>query len=262
MPSVVGRMSRELGVLWHVLAHPVRGKTHEERLESFYRGQADGYDSFRRRLLHGRPQLAEALPDVQDGVWIDFGAGTGETVELLGSRVAQFRKVYLVDLCQSLLDVARQRITSHGWDNVCAVHADATSFRPAESRADLVTFSYSLTMIPEWYAALEHAGSLLRPDGVLGVTDFYVSRKHPAGGLSRHSCVTRHFWPAWFSADNVFLSPDHVPYLRRHFQADTFLEERGRIPWLPLVRVPYYVFIGRKRNEESRLGDLAPETVS
>ena len=126
------------------------------------------------------------------------------------------------------------------------VEADATVFRPEEGYADVVTFSYSLTMIPDWFAAVEHALSLLRAGGLLGVVDFYVARKHPVDGLVRHGWWTRHFWPAWFAADNVFLSPDHVPFLHRHLEVLHFEQRRAKVPYLPWVRAPYYTFVGRK----------------
>jgi S-adenosylmethionine-diacylgycerolhomoserine-N-methlytransferase len=50
----------------------------------------------------------------------------------------------------------------------------------------------------------------------------------------------------WFGQDNVFLNPDHVPYLHQHFEVERFEERRGSVPWLPLA-VPYYIFIGRRR---------------
>jgi S-adenosylmethionine-diacylgycerolhomoserine-N-methlytransferase len=126
------------------------------------------------------------------------------------------------------------------------IEADATIFQPPEGLVDVVTFSYSLTMIPDWFAAIENAWAMLRPGGLIGVVDFYVSRKYPQDGLKRHSWFTRSFWPIWFASDNVFPSPDHVPMLFRRFDPVHFDELRSKVPYLPLVRVPYYVFVGRK----------------
>jgi S-adenosylmethionine-diacylgycerolhomoserine-N-methlytransferase len=100
-------------------------------------------------------------------------------------------------------------------------------------------------MIPDWYAALDHAWSMLRPGGRIGIVDFYVARKHAANG-SRQSWWTRTFWPIWFARDNVFLSPDHLPAVQRRFEPLVCEERRTRIPYLPLSRVPYYLFVGRK----------------
>jgi S-adenosylmethionine-diacylgycerolhomoserine-N-methlytransferase len=236
----------DLRILYHLALHPVRGTTHAQRLDNFYRGQAEGYDAFRERLLHGRDELWAALPAPDGGVWLDLGGGTGANAKRLGARLNTLSRFYIVDLAPSLLAVARRRIARHGWSHVEAVEADATSFVPTEGAADIVTFSYSLTMIPDWFAALDHAWRVLRPGGHIGVVDFYVSRKYPPAGMARHGWLTRQFWPAWFSRDNVFPSPDHLPYLQRRFEQVKLVEQRARIPYLPLARVPYYWFIGRK----------------
>lgn len=87
-----------------------------------------------------------------------------------------FSHVYLVDLSTSLCEVARQRFKRLGWNNVTVVCQDARSFRlpdPDQSLeyaeittrnpcwlpdgrariggADLITMSYSLSMIPGLY---------------------------------------------------------------------------------------------------------------
>jgi betaine lipid synthase len=73
-----------------------------------------------------------------------------------------FSHVYLVDLTPSLCDVARKRFERLGWKNVSVICQDARTFRlPTDSEdetasqerkahrgADLVTMSYSLSMIP------------------------------------------------------------------------------------------------------------------
>jgi S-adenosylmethionine-diacylgycerolhomoserine-N-methlytransferase len=236
----------DLKVLYHLALSPIRGHSHQERLESFYRGQADAYDSFRAHLLKGRRELYELLPVPEGGVWVEMGGGTGANLEHLGERISRLGHVYLVDLCAPLLDVARRRTMERGWHNVEAVHADVTTFTPPRP-VDVLTFSYSLTMIPDWFAALEQAERLLRPGGTLGVVDFYVARKYPDQGRQRHAWLTRAFWPVWLGLDNVFPSPDHVPYLHRHFAVQQFSEHRTRMRYFPIARVPYYRFVGLKR---------------
>ena len=236
----------DLKILYHMALKPVRGRTHAERLESFYGDQAAGYDSFRARLLKGRTELCADAPVPAGGVWIDMGAGTGANVEFMGDKLKTLSKVYLVDLSPGLLKVANQRIADRGWTNVETREADATTVSVPEGQVDLVTFSYSLTMIPDWFAAIDHARELLKPGGHIGAVDFYVARKWPDEGRARHSWLTRTFWPTWFASDNVHPSPDHVPYLHRRFEPVHFSEHRAKVPYLPLTRVPYYRFIGRK----------------
>ncbi|MGE0756185.1 MAG: methyltransferase domain-containing protein [Pirellulaceae bacterium] len=237
----------DLRILYHLTLKPVRGRDHAARLESFYAGQAASYDNFRRRLLQGRQELWNAIHVPDDAIWVDMGGGTGSNLEYFGERLSRLRRIYIVDLSPSLLEIARQRIQQQGWSNVEAVEADATLFQPPASPVDVVSFSYSLTMIPDWFAAIDNALSMLKPGGLIGVADFYVARKFPTDGLKRHSWFTRSFWPVWFSADNVFPSPDHVAYLHRHFDPIHFEERLAKVPYLPLLRTPYYTFVGRKR---------------
>jgi S-adenosylmethionine-diacylgycerolhomoserine-N-methlytransferase len=236
----------DLRILWHLVLTPVRGRTHSERMESFYHRQAAGYDDFRARLLPGRAELYRSLPAPAGGRWIDMGGGTGSNLEYLGERLPQLAEVFLADLSPSLLEVARQRVADHRWPNVRICQADATTFQPRCENVDVVTFSYSLTMIPDWFAALEQAWRLLKPGGWIGVVDFYVSRKHASESLAQHGWLTRTFWPAWFAMDNVFPSADHLPYLHSRFAVDRLTEGRAKVPYLPFSRVPYYSFVGRK----------------
>jgi S-adenosylmethionine-diacylgycerolhomoserine-N-methlytransferase len=237
----------DLRILFHLTLKPVRGKDHAARMESFYAGQADAYDNFRRRLLRGRQELWNAIHVPPRAVWVDMGGGTGSNLEYFGPRLEQLSRLYVVDLSHSLLEIAKQRIQQQGWSNVETVEADATIFQPAIGPVDVVTFSYSLTMIPDWFSAIDNALAMLKPGGQIGVVDFYVSRKYPSDGLKRHGWFTRSFWPTWFAGDNVFPSSDHVPYLHRHFDPIHFEEHRARVPYLPLFRTPYYTFVGRKR---------------
>jgi len=237
----------DLKILYRMAVKPIRGRTHQERLESFYSGQARGYDDFRKRLLQGRKEmwqhLAARVPPQADA--IDMGGGTAANLEFIGESISSFRSITVVDLSPSLLAVARQRIADRGWGHVSTVEADATAWQPPEP-VDLVTFSYSLTMIPDWFAAIDNARRMLKPGGLIGVVDFYVSRKYPEAGRKRHAWLTSVFWPIWFRSDNVFPSPDHVPYLHRRFEPLVLEEHRARIPYFPTSRVPYYIFVGRK----------------
>lgn len=238
----------QLKTLYHLTLSPIRGETHQERLDSFYGGQADDYDAFRKKMLHGREDLFADLPITPDGRWVDVGAGTARNGELFGDRLARFQSAIFVDLSKSLLEVADRRIQEMGWSNAHTHHGDATRLDMPDESADLITFTYSLTMIPDWFAAIEEAHRVLRPGGTIGVVDFYVSRRYPAEGRRKHSYFARNFWPFWFGNDNVHPSADHLPMLQRKFETDSVAEQYGKLPWVPIVRAPYYRFIGKKHN--------------
>jgi S-adenosylmethionine-diacylgycerolhomoserine-N-methlytransferase len=101
-------------------------------------------------------------------------------------------------------------------------------------------------MIPDWFAAIDAAYRLLKPGGIIGVVDFYLSRKWSEQPRAQHAWSTRHFWRTWFDADNVFPSPDHVPYLQHRFETVSLNEAKAKLPFMPLVRMPYYRFVGRR----------------
>jgi S-adenosylmethionine-diacylgycerolhomoserine-N-methlytransferase len=241
----MGFMS-DMKILYHMLLRPVRGKNHAQRMESFYGGQAQGYDDFRKRLLKGREELFAALPRPPEGIWVDLGGGTGSNIENLAEHIGDLKKVYVVDLSTSLLKIASERFAEKGWSHVEAVEYDATRFTPAAGAADVVTFSYSLTMIPNWFAAIENALRILKPGGTIGVVDFYVSRKFPDDGLRRHRWFTRTLWPNWFATDNVFPSADHLPFLRHHFDQQHLQESKSKVPYTLFLKTPYYIFVGKK----------------
>ena len=230
-------------VLWQMLRGQSRAGSAAERLQAFYAPQASRYDAFRERLLHGRAELIERLPTPRDGVIVELGGGTGSNTERFGGRLQALRRYVLVDLCPALLEQAQPRARLYG--NVELVEADVTLFRPPEP-VDCVFFSYALTMIDDWRAALANAMAMLKPGGTLGVVDFYVSAAKPQPGFVRHSRWDRWFWRRWFAHDGVMLSPDHLETLASAMPESVRLERRGAIAYLPGLSVPYYIFVGRK----------------
>ncbi len=256
-PRFQTQLLADLKVLRRLLVSPIRGGTHAERLESFYAPQAEYYDEFRERLLHGRRPLMQQLEFPNNGVWVDIGAGTGVNLRLAGNRIFSLKEVHLVDLSSSLLNVARQSAENLRLGHVHFHLQDACDFDLGDESVDLVTFSYSLTMIPNWFDALLNAKRLLKPGGVIAITDFYVSRKYPDNGLCKHGWLQRTFWPSWFAADNVFLTGDHLGMLQRHFRPTSILECQGKVPFIPLIKVPFFVFLGEKETtgRQPQVGD-------
>jgi len=241
----------EILVLYYVLFSRIKGASHKERLESFYSKQAHLYDSFRERLLIGREEMLETLPKFKKGaIWVDMGGGTGYNVEQMHKKgkLDQFSMVYIVDLSPSLLKLAEERKKKFGWSNVQVIEGDATSWAPSQ-QADLVTFSYSLSMIPPWIQAVLHAQSILKPDGYFGIVDFYVSHKYPLPGLKKHSYFVQNFWPFWFANDNIFLNRDHLPFLLYLFDKVTLKESEHNVPYIPFITVPHYILVGQKKQK-------------
>jgi S-adenosylmethionine-diacylgycerolhomoserine-N-methlytransferase len=228
-------------ILLHLLRGQPRRGSHAERLQAFYAPQANAYDNFRERLLHGRQALIELLAPRAGECVVELGAGTGRNLLFFGERLAGLQQATLVDLCPALLEQARARTAAMA--NVRVIEDDATRWQP-EQPVDCVYLSYALTMIPDWRAAIDNAIAMLRPGGRLGVVDFYVSAPHPAAGLARHGPLTRWFWPRWFSHDGVHPTPEHLDLLRERLPRHQLVESRAPVPYLPGLRMPYYCFVG------------------
>ncbi|CCE26640.1 related to S-adenosylmethionine:diacylglycerol 3-amino-3-carboxypropyl transferase [Claviceps purpurea 20.1] len=211
-------------------------------------------------------------------IWVDIGGGTGWNIEAMGRFVSVpdfFSHVYLVDFSPSLCGVAQKRFERLGWKNVTVVCEDARKFRledyesgmspaqnllrspllsyfkqqnPRQGGADLVTMSYSLSMIPDYYSVVDSVISLLSPDGIFGVVDFYVQNKvdysfrnYTGGALDRHvNALSRMFWRAWFDLDRVALEPGRRDYLEYKFGTVLNVNDRNKA----LGYIPYYVWVG------------------
>lgn len=200
------------------------------------------------QLLHRK---SNATATAHKPVWVDIGGGTGYNIEAMEAFVNVpefFEHIYLVDFSPSLCEVARMRIERLGWSNVTVLCQDARTFHLAQGGADLVTMSYSLSMIPDYYSVVDSITSLLMPTGIIGVCDFYVqssvdiaSRNYIGGALNRHvNWVGRWFWRAWFDADRVNLDGGRRDFLEYRFGTVLSTSDRNYL----LGGIPYYTFVG------------------
>lgn len=231
----------DLAILWR-FACGLRGSgNHAASLEAFYGPQAERYDAFRERLLHGRAELLARLAPPSGARLVELGAGTGRNMEFLGER-RHGLDITLVDLCPSLVAMARRRAAS----NVRVVEADATRWQPP-APVDCVLLSYALTMMPDWRGVIDNAHAMLRPGGSIAVVDFFVSAPRPAPQRARHGALARAFWTRWFAHDGVRLDAAHCDLLMKRFETCWLAERSARLPYLPGLRAPYYLFIGRRR---------------
>jgi betaine lipid synthase len=264
----------------------VDSEDHQNRLELFYKDQASVYDVTRKRLLRGRntmlklcaAQLRQVYPcdftkvtsdqtsatgmsppmsptlfsTGKKFAWIDCGGGTGENIERMNQYfpISNFDCVYLVDITPSLCEIAKKRFKKLGWKNVQVLCMDAAQFQIPEQDGEvdiaLITMSYSLTMIETYYPIVDRLQQVLAPTGIFGVADFYVSSKRSSDPTRQLSWFKRWFWAMWFDQDNVYLSPGRREYLEHKFK--TVKTFSGFNRFLPLINIPYYIFVGAQKS--------------
>jgi len=236
---------------------------HATKMEAFYESQKDQYDSFREQMLFARPVLAECIPirrPTSGGkmVWLDIGGGTARNLEFLSVETIRqnFQKIVVVDVSLSLLDVAKKRVAAAGLGDIIeCIYCDfcdesqVAAKLPKSGSVDLVTMSYSLSMIPDKEGALKSAVKLLKPkgEGVLGVADFfYGGGKRASHGKGDRDGITNiltrvycEFTRLWFAQDHVILLKDRMfDCVRNSLDFDAVPQERfrKRVPLLPLLR--------------------------
>ncbi|KAL5507120.1 hypothetical protein ACEPAH_6576 [Sanghuangporus vaninii] len=272
-------------MLWNAIIAPTGGKGQQERMNNFYKGQADVYDATRKDLLRGRrtmlrlaaAHLLESRKSGRQGrlVWVDVGGGTGYNIEAMDAFIPidTFDAIYLVDICEPLLQVAEERFAFHRWTNIHVIHQDAASFVLPEidviadhGTISLATFSYSLTMaikIPDFYSVLDRISSFLAPEGLMGVADFYSSGnifQWPASVVDvDRACngFSHWFWQIWFYFDNITLGSQRREYLEYKFQTVKIFNGRNKFLLRSLIRIPYYVWLGKLTSTPTR-SILAP----
>lgn len=155
-------------------------------VQRFYRYQSRVYDWTRWTILHGRRRAVDALRLRPDATVLEVGCGTGLNFRHI-LRPLDPRRGHLVglDFSQDMLDRAHHRCAHRGWDHVELLCADATTLDLGR-RFDGILFAYSLTMIPDWQAALARAWEHLAPGARLVVLDFgRFAGWGPFGGVMR-----------------------------------------------------------------------------
>ncbi|GAC97098.1 hypothetical protein PHSY_004682 [Pseudozyma hubeiensis SY62] len=288
--AAVSQKVRDILVFSYTCFLQPLGKTanQAERLDKFYQNQASVYDATRSGLLKGRTTMlklcAAQLRDMQASnpgkplVWVDIGGGTGWNIEQMNEHfpIDQLSQVYLIDLCEPLLEVARKRFAAKGFKNVQVLCQDASQFNmpglAAGQKVDLFTCSYSISMIPPFYAVLDRINEFLDPvTGVFGVVDFYVSGKSAStekspmiGGDTRRQCgwLSRWFWSMWFSLDHIELHPARRDYLEHKFGTIKCYNGRNNFIIPFIVRIPYYIWLGVSRERDTNKALQAFEVES
>jgi S-adenosylmethionine-diacylgycerolhomoserine-N-methlytransferase len=149
------------------------GASHAALMDSVYRGQRHIYDFTRKYYLFGRDTLIDGL-DPQPGMRVlEVACGTGRNLSKIEAKWPGVL-LYGLDISEEMLKNARRTLGKEarlGRGDACAFEPSRL-FEEQIDGFDRIVLSYSLSMIPDWESALDHAASLLAPNGELHVVDF------------------------------------------------------------------------------------------
>jgi betaine lipid synthase len=254
------KLKDDLKILYNLWFKPLKhSKSHQDRLESFYSDQATLYDDFRHKFLWGREHMISILSAYIDTsqsklVWVDMGGGTASNVFTMLNNIplSKFKKIYIVDLCPSLCEQAENKIIENKWEDIVeVVCTDACTFKPEEN-AHIVTYSYSLSMIPNFLKAIDNGLSIMRDDGFMAITDFYVSSKYDQC-YRQLPLYRRVFWKTVFDCDGIDIGPEKRMYVENKLKTLYEHNSSGPIPYVPFLRAPYYIWIGNKTGKTNHV---------
>ncbi|WP_072690368.1 class I SAM-dependent methyltransferase [Rhodococcus marinonascens] len=106
---------------------------------------------------------------------LDIGCGTGLNFSHIQQRIGPTGSITAIDASAQMLDQARRRTRSAGWNNVRFVEADGTSLDPADlgggGTFDAALSTYVLSLMPNWPRALATMIDVTRPGGRVAVVD-------------------------------------------------------------------------------------------
>ena len=107
-----------------------------------------------------------AAPTVGDDI-LDIGCGCGATTLMAATRTGTAGSATGIDLSSPMLDLARERATAAGADNVTFVHGDAQTYEFTPESVDLVIGRFGTMFFSDPEAAFANIRSALRPGGRL-----------------------------------------------------------------------------------------------
>lgn len=150
--------------------------THGALMDGVYRHQRFIYDITRKYYLLGRDRMIDGLDVAPGGSVLEVACGTGRNLIAVARRYPEAR-LYGFDISTEMLATARSSIAKKGLAaRITLAEGDATAFDPMAMFGvpsfDRILISYSLSMIPDWQAALAEAVRHLAPGGQLAVVDF------------------------------------------------------------------------------------------
>jgi S-adenosylmethionine-diacylgycerolhomoserine-N-methlytransferase len=153
-------------------------------MDRIYRRQRHFYDLTRKYYLLGRDELIAGLAAGPGARVLEVGCGTGRNLILAARRFPKARFTG-IDISAEMLATARANVARAGLsDHIALAEGDATAFDAAAlsdgTGFDRVFLSYTLSMIPDWRAALAQGARALAPGGRLDLVDFGQQERLPS----------------------------------------------------------------------------------
>jgi S-adenosylmethionine-diacylgycerolhomoserine-N-methlytransferase len=149
--------------------------SHLALMDQVYRHQRHFYDLTRRHYLFGRDRLIGGMAAKPGQRILEIGCGTARNLIKIARRYPG-TELWGVDASGEMLRTARQSVAGAalgGRIRLChGLAEDIPQLFAAGSPFDHVVFSYSLSMIADWQAALRASSRVARAEARIHLVDF------------------------------------------------------------------------------------------
>jgi demethylmenaquinone methyltransferase/2-methoxy-6-polyprenyl-1,4-benzoquinol methylase len=191
-------------------------KSLKEHIIQTYRKRAANYDiTANLYYLFGycewtyRKLAVQALNLKPGDTVLDLACGTGLNFPLYQQYIGPEGRIIGVDLTDAMLEQARKRVASYGWENATLIQHDASTYKNP-SPVNAVVSTYALSIFPDLVQALFNSVEILLPHGHLALLELQIPS----------------FWPSWLATIAVGL-------MKPFALTDTWVEQR---PWETIRR--------------------------
>lgn len=187
-------------------------------MDRVYRRQRHIYDFTRKYYLFGRDRLIDGLALKPGARVLEVGCGTARNLVRIAKRHPD-AKIFGLDASSQML-ITAERVLEGAAVRAKLVQAYAEDLSPSlfdeTDLFDVILFSYSLSMIPDWRTALRAAIRALAPDGSLNIVDF--------GDLKGLGSLGESLLRGWLSLFHVAPREELLSALEREFSVQEGLD--------------------------------------
>jgi len=160
-----------------------------------YRKRAANYDFtanlyylFGYREWAYRRMAMEALKLQPGDTVLELACGTGINFLLFQNYIGPTGRIIGVDITDAMLEQAKKRVASQGWENVTLILHDASTYQ-IPSNVNAVFSSYALSIFPDTKRVLTNIASFLAPGGRLTIIELQIPK----------------FWHPWLASAAIAL---------------------------------------------------------
>lgn len=154
--------------------------------ESYYDKFSRVYDLLSPDWYYRKPRkfAIQALALGERQTVLNLPCGTGQNFRYFQQYLNGSGKIVGVDLSYGMLQKARGKIASNGWDNISLFKDDATKVDESwvkhhfgeGVKFDAILCDLGLSGFPEWRNVIDNLLPLLRPGGRFVIMDWYIEQ--------------------------------------------------------------------------------------